>query len=284
MAAGSSGESNTESVIRVVSAVWRSVMLPVLWCAASTALLIVWHGWRPGPLDGPAWRPALANGLAIAVFMVACGIVGTGIGKIFGHASLGASLVQLAGAVIVVSARRRLMTRSECQPSGSGWSVLGGVIGLAIAWPIVQIASMLGAAIYSSLFDGRPPVLQHESLRQLEQGGFSAASMAIVFSAVIAAPFFEEVLYRGVLQQTLRAAGVPRVGAIVVTAALFAVMHLGDGAVDGASAWSALPALFVLGLLFGVLYERTGRLAAPIAAHALFNIINILVLASGVSS
>lgn len=263
---------------------WTGVLMIVLWGAGAMALLVRWRGWRPGVLDGPAWRPTIAGGLAMAVVMILAGIIGAGLGRVVGQVALGTALIQIVVAAFIIAMRRQLMSRSECHPSAGSWSVLGGVVGLIVAWPIVQLASMFGGAIYAGLFGGQSPMLQHESLRQLQQGGLSAASMAIIFRAVIAAPFIEEVLYRGVIQQTMRSGGVARRTSIVFTSALFAVMHLGEGAVDGPSAWSALPALFVLSLFFGVLFERTGRLAAPMVAHALFNLANILLLASGISS
>jgi membrane protease YdiL (CAAX protease family) len=39
-----------------------------------------------------------------------------------------------------------------------------------------------------------------------------------------------------------------------------------------------LPALFLLAIILGVLYERTGNLLAPIAAHSVFNTLNLIEL------
>jgi membrane protease YdiL (CAAX protease family) len=39
--------------------------------------------------------------------------------------------------------------------------------------------------------------------------------------------------------------------------------------------WQGLIPLFVLGITFGYLYERTGSLLPPILAHAIFNAANI---------
>ena len=38
--------------------------------------------------------------------------------------------------------------------------------------------------------------------------------------------------------------------------------------------WQGLVSLFVLGLVFGYLYERTGSLLTPVIAHAVFNSFN----------
>lgn len=275
------------------SAVGFELVILLAWAITSVVLLRRWRGWRPGALDGPAWRPAPAQGMAMAVVIVAAGVVGGSLARVIaggnGGASasiigLGALLGQGTAVVIMLALRSRIMTRTECHPGVPGWAVIWGVAGLLVAWPLVQLASIAGSLLQDLLQGGQAPALAHETLRAIGRSGVSLESTLLVFNAVIAAPFVEEVLYRGVLQQTLRSAGAGRAAAIGVIAALFACMHLGDGAVDGPSAWVALPALFVLGVLFGVLYERTGRLAAPIAAHALFNAVNVAAMAGLISS
>jgi len=84
--------------------------------------------------------------------------------------------------------------------------------------------------------------------------------------AVVLAPFTEEVLFRGLLQPALkrRLGAIP---AVVLTAAGFAVVHVSI---------TVAPAIFVLGLALGYVYERTGTLAAPIAFHAAFNGVTFL--------
>jgi hypothetical protein len=61
--------------------------------------------------------------------------------------------------------------------------------------------------------------------------------------------------------------------AFTVSAGLFAALH---------GNWvSSLP-LFVLGLVFAAAYERTGRIAVPMLAHALFNLNTLLLVLCGV--
>jgi membrane protease YdiL (CAAX protease family) len=60
---------------------------------------------------------------------------------------------------------------------------------------------------------------------------------------------------------------------VCVVAAFFAVMHW------DATAPHAVPALFVLGLGLGGIYEKTGRLTAPIVMHMLFNAGNLVLAA-----
>jgi len=265
-------------------------MVLLVWSAASLALLHWWRGWRPGHLDGPAWRPSAAAGLAAAVFIIGAGVIGALAGRLLWPAvlgggganaqSIGAALAQIAAAATVLALRRSIFERTSGHPSSIVASIVGGAIGLAIAWPLIQVASLAGAGLYRAFADGTVPAIAHESLRQIEQDPGGARSIVIMLVALVVAPFTEEVLYRGVLQQTLRSAGASRLMSIMGCAAIFAIMHLGETAVDSAGAWAALPALFALGIALGVLYERSGRLAAPIVAHALFNAANILMLVS----
>ncbi len=81
-------------------------------------------------------------------------------------------------------------------------------------------------------------------------------------ATVVAAAFCEEFLFRGVLQQGLAASGAHPVEAIFRAALIFAFIHLNP-------VW--FPALLELGLLFGLLYHRTGSLLPGMVAHATTN-------------
>lgn len=260
----------------------------LLWSAASLALLHWWRGWRPGHLDGPAWRPNAAVGLAAAVFIIGAGVIGALASRLIWPSSLGggganaqsigAGLAQSAAALAVLALKRSIFERTSGHPASSASAILGGTVGLVVVWPLLQAASLAGAGLYRLFADGTVPDIAHDSLRQIQQDPGGSRAIVIMLSAIVIAPFVEEVLYRGVVQQTLRSAGAKRGASIVATAVIFAMMHLGESAVDPSGAWSALPALFVLGLALGILYERTGRLAAPITAHALFNAVNVIML------
>jgi hypothetical protein len=90
--------------------------------------------------------------------------------------------------------------------------------------------------------------------------------------ALVVAPVSEELVFRAGLFRFLRSRA-PRWVAFAVSAGLFALLH---------GNWvSSLP-LFVLGLLFAAAYERTGRVAVPMLAHAFFNLNTLLLVLSGV--
>ena len=90
----------------------------------------------------------------------------------------------------------------------------------------------------------------------------------IVIGAVILVPIAEEVFYRGLLYRSLgRHLGLP-VAAIISTV-VWTVLH-GHPVL--------YPPIFVLGLGLVALYESTGRLWAPVAAHIGFNLSSFVLL------
>jgi membrane protease YdiL (CAAX protease family) len=94
----------------------------------------------------------------------------------------------------------------------------------------------------------------------------------MLVSALVLAPLFEEVIYRGLVQSAMLTHFGPaaRWPIILAAALLFAAIHA------GAVAWHVLPGLMVLGVLLGWLYERTGSLLAPVLVHMGFNLLNVV--------
>ena len=90
--------------------------------------------------------------------------------------------------------------------------------------------------------------------------------------AVVVAPLTEELIFRAGLFRYLRTR-IPRPAAIVLPALLFGSLH--------ANLVAFVP-LVLLGVVFALAYERTGRIWVPIVAHALFNLNTILMLLAGV--
>ncbi len=93
-------------------------------------------------------------------------------------------------------------------------------------------------------------------------GGFTVSLIAIG----IAAPIFEELLFRGLIFGELRKIMTVRL-AIVVQAALFGAFHL--NVVQGTYA-------FIIGLLLGFIYYRSNSIIAPIIIHISINASTVL--------
>jgi len=81
------------------------------------------------------------------------------------------------------------------------------------------------------------------------------------FTAAVVAPVCEEVVFRGYLYPAVKRFAGPWMSALC-TALMFSAAH---------GSFSALVPLFVFGLALAALYEFTGSIWAPMAAHFLFN-------------
>lgn len=163
-------------------------------------------------------------------------------------------------------------TRARSRRPGPGRAALLGVGALALVWPMTAVSGWVAGLILTALGHA-PPRVAHETLRMLLDAEVGVWPLMLALMVVVAAPIVEEVMYRGLLQDLLRRREMPPWVAITATSIVFALMHW------SAAEPNAVVALFVLSMGFGWIYERTGRLAAPIAMHALFNAGN-LVLAS----
>ena len=143
-----------------------------------------------------------------------------------------------------------------------------GLIGVLLSFPVVMAAGGLVAWVIW-LVRGEPvDMIAHETLRLFMDNPVDGWYIAMVVMVLIIAPMMEEVMYRGLMQTALVEFGIGRWPAIGVTSAIFALMHAGIAAPH------ALVALFVFSLGLGCVYERTGRLVAPIVMHAVFNAAN----------
>jgi membrane protease YdiL (CAAX protease family) len=110
-------------------------------------------------------------------------------------------------------------------------------------------------------------VPQHEALELITQSPAVSLQVLMVVLAVVIAPLVEEVLFRGLLQTTIRSYIGRPWPAIALASIVFASVH------GNPSHW---PALFVLALGLGYSYEKSSSLFRPIFMHALFNGVTIV--------
>ncbi len=138
-------------------------------------------------------------------------------------------------------------------------SILPSVIAILAVFPLMFVVLQATLALWELLNAVHEP--QHDMLRMLMQSQSWQTRLLIVFSAAVCAPVFEEIVFRGCLQTALREmTGRPWL-AIFTTSAVFAGIHT----------WWSAPAIFVLSVCLGYLYERTGNLWTAILLHAAFN-------------
>lgn len=95
--------------------------------------------------------------------------------------------------------------------------------------------------------------------------------------AVVMAPVTEEMVFRGGLFRFLRGR-TPRLIALALPALIFAGLHVNTQTLDGLITLAPLTAF---GVIFSLAYERTGRIAVVMIAHALFNLHTVIFLLLG---
>jgi len=166
--------------------------------------------------------------------------------------------------------------RPHGQPPAAGWlqwywRPLGTALRRALAQllmvlPLVALVSWLLERLVGDP-GGSNPLLE-----LVLNSANPVALLCFALTALVLAPLFEETLFRGVLLPVLaeRWGGFP---AVLISALVFAIAHLSLG---------ELPPLFVLGLGLGWLRLQSGRLAASVLMHGLWNgltFANLLLLA-----
>ena len=124
---------------------------------------------------------------------------------------------------------------------------------------MVTVATLATAFMTDALSSLMPPMPEwlEATLKQL----LDAPLWITLISVSVFAPLFEEWLCRGVVLRGLLAKNSPMT-AITVSAAFFAIIHLNP--------WQAIPA-FILGLLFGYVYYKTGSLKLTMLMHCANN-------------
>jgi hypothetical protein len=140
--------------------------------------------------------------------------------------------------------------------------MLIAAVGTLIAIPIVSLVTIL---VYFTL--GQP--LENPQLDFLLPEGISAFdALAMLFLAGFAAPFGEELLFRGILYSMFRERWGIWIG-VLVSSFLFGLIH-GNLAVGLTG--------FLLGILTAIVFEYSKSLWTAVLVHTLNNSIKIVLL------
>lgn len=146
------------------------------------------------------------------------------------------------------------------------WSDVGVGVGVGVACFVGQRIVLVAIASLLAGLGLEVPAVQ-ETFQVIAEDRATAPALAV--TAVLLAPAGEELLFRGLVFQGLRA----RRGfwaAAAVSAALFTLAHLGEG--GGPIADLIIVAgIFPLGLVFAAVMERRQSLLASIVSHAVYN-------------
>lgn len=108
----------------------------------------------------------------------------------------------------------------------------------------------------------------------------SAARVLLAVAAIIGAPLFEELLFRGVVLHAMLARG--RLRAVVGSSLLFGLTHLSPE-LSGEENLLLLLSTAVTGAVLAWAVLRTGRLGPSMVAHACFNLLVISIVFSTTS-
>lgn len=188
-----------------------------------------------------------------------------------------------------------------------GTGMRQGLIAALVLLPLTYLFSLLVELFYSRIHFTHPA--EHELLKVMRSPAQPTVHWALIAAAVVAAPIFEEFLFRGHIQTVLRRGLTmfldllfpqPREGrpleiagpvlaedrpvtpsrsandlptVFVVWASILLTSLLFACAHD---AWQR-PTIFFLSLGLGYAYERTGNLWANIVAHSLFNSVSTFI-------
>jgi membrane protease YdiL (CAAX protease family) len=144
-------------------------------------------------------------------------------------------------------------------------SVGRGLFFLLAALPAVWLFAAISQGV-CDLF--HYPVSKQEAMQLFLESDSVATRGTVAFMAIVAAPLFEELFFRGLAYPALK----QKIGltpALLVTSLVFAGIHF--------HVLSFLP-LMVLAIGLTLAYEATGNLLVPIIMHSVFNLMTIAVM------
>jgi len=132
---------------------------------------------------------------------------------------------------------------------------------------VMFLAVAATGALQDAVFHLKPDEVQVQWFRAVRG---SLVVMSVLF-ACVAAPFFEELLFRGfVFNALLRY--VPAWAAVVMSAILFGLSHWQRGNAG------AIAPLIAGGVVLALVYYRSGSIFASMITHALFNSISVIAI------
>ncbi len=256
----------------------------ILIATVGLSILVVWLFWFGG-FGALRRSPVRRNRLSALVPMAILGVwlllmvgINWGIEAVFGDTSasfqeaisypamvvLELLLIVVMGVIAKAVFARRLKGfglnfRTIFKDAGFGFVNLAAVYSLVIVllWAVLCVGKS---------FNPDFSLQEHQSLTFLGEAESLWFQVVTAVFAVLIVPVFEEMLFRGLFQTSIRSAiGCPW-PAIVITSLFFSILH----------PLTHAPALFALSCGLGYAYERSGSLLRPILMHIMFNGLSVL--------
>lgn len=254
-------------------------------CMVGLSILVVWLSWFGGfrSLDR---SPVRRNRLPVIVPMLVLGAwfcliiaINLGIEAVFRESSDSFRqavsyplmvILELGLITVMLVVAHRSFAR-RLKGFGLDFRTLGkdlvfAVVHLAAVYALVIL--MLWAVLrVGAFFNPEFSLQEHQSLTFLSETQSLWFGILTAVFAVLIVPVFEEMLFRGFLQTSVRSlTGSPWL-AIVLTSLFFSILH----------PLTHAPALFALSCGLGYAYERSGSLLRSILMHVLFNGLSVAV-------
>lgn len=147
-----------------------------------------------------------------------------------------------------------------------------GMLSWLICFPIVSVIGSIADLMVNWLFGQQQ--YEQVAVKYLKSSlGSNFLAILALVTILIAAPFLEEFLFRGFLQNFLKR-HIGYKAAILLTAFIFALFHFSLS--QNLGNIPLVASLFVLALFLGFIYERQQSLFASIGLHMTFNMISVL--------
>lgn len=207
-----------------------------------------------------AIRPATTRWRALAVVEIALAGVAIGLDLLI------PTLVILLLAVLSLVARRAGWSSLGFHRVAHPWSLAGRVLGVVAVWTIAEVGLVM-------------PVLEHLTGTHQDVSGFADLEgnvgllAAMVLASWTLAALGEETVFRGYLQtrvtDVLGAGRAGIVAAVLVSSALFALIHTEQGVVG-------VLVVFLDALVFSWLRWHHGTVSASVLAHGFANTIGLV--------
>lgn len=162
------------------------------------------------------------------------------------------------GLLVLDGDQRRLVPLDALSAEQLFSLAMTGVLAVA---PLTLLHDMLGTLL----------AWPQEAVAPMASGRAAALFLPVLIKSALLAPLCEEFFFRGYLLGVLVPYG--RRAAVLATALLFALMHMGQGMLPCA----------LLGVLLGALTLRTGSLLAPVLVHGCYNLTIVMISFAGLT-
>ena len=181
-------------------------------------------------------------------------------------------LIYLYAQTLHLHGMKRLWKESEKESPPLLYDMGVGALCWLLTFPLITVLDQLIDIVVRSLFE----IKQYEqvAVRFLKMAlGHPVLLVIALITIIIVAPFLEEFLFRGVLQNFLKK-HLGRKSAIALSSFIFALFHFAPSQKAGNIA--LLISLFAFACFLGFLYEKRRSLFAPIGLHMTFNLMSAL--------